>query len=317
MVCRFIREISILRFCILLCLLNLTLLGSVKDWKHPSRRELRKLQKHLHEGERPLLKRLTEPLEENYICPLNYDKRARNFRFFSKKMLTLPKIQTVVYNHNPYNKKKCVITYASLNNNYIEGVHQLRRALKNVGFDGHLLYMIGGWPNIEEGDLELIDVPYAFKVAFFRAAKRLGYEQVLWLDTAIQPIKSLDPVFEQIQKTGFFLQGNNANFLSYVNKEALDYFDLSCEEASTYRIINSGLLGLNLSQIAPLEVLNEWYQAAKDRDGFYCPLPDQISLSLILNKKKLSKYEYPLSKTHIKESIDATTLFFQNWKLVH
>ncbi|MCH9614563.1 MAG: hypothetical protein SP1CHLAM54_14760 [Chlamydiia bacterium] len=301
----------------LFSLVSLTLFAGVKDWTHPKRKEIRKLQKELLNGERPLLQRLSDPVEENYATNLNYAMRVREFRFFSRRMLKMPEIQTVCYNDNPYNKKKCVITYASLNRNYAEGVHRMKRQLKNVGFDGHLLYMIGGWPNIEEGDLELIDVPYAFKVAFFRAAKRMGYEQVLWLDSAIKPVKSLDPVFDSIQKTGFFLQGNDSEILTMVHKATLGYFGISCEEASHYRMMNSGLFGLDLSKQKPNMVLDEWYKAAKSRDGFYSPLPDQIALSLILNKNKLTKYEFAPCKTHVKRDISDKTLFFQDWNLVH
>lgn len=311
------REACVLKIVIFFSLVFLTLSASPKDWTHPTRKEVRQLQKELLTKERALLSRLSDPVEENYETILNYAMRVREFRFFSKKMLKLPEIKTVCYNNNPYNKKKCVITYASLNRNYKEGVYRLKRQLKNIGFDGHLLYMVGGWPNVEEGDLELIDVPYAFKVAFFRAAKRMGYEEVLWLDSAIKPIKSLDPIFDCIQKTGFFLQGNGAKILTMVHRATLDYFDISCEEASNYRMINSGLLGLDLSQKQPNMVLEAWYKAAKSRDGFYSPLPDQVALSLILNKNGLIKYECAPCKTHVKQDIDDKTVFFQDWNLVH
>ncbi|HNA61599.1 MAG TPA: hypothetical protein PKW79_00780 [Rhabdochlamydiaceae bacterium] len=96
-----------------------------------------------------------------------------------------------------------------MNKSFPKGLRRLVEAIAKSDFKGHILYQVGGWPNVEAGDLSLVDVPYAFKVSFFREAKRLGYQRALWLDTSILPVVSLNQIFAMIEEDGYFVMGNN------------------------------------------------------------------------------------------------------------
>lgn len=272
------------------------------DWTSPTLRDYKKLQKELSDGERPELAHMDDAIKPISVTPLHSRERVRNFRFYSKKIKKVPTVQHVYFDDDPSNRETCILSYASFNANYEWGVKRLKRRLKNIGYKGHFLYMIGGWPNVEEGDLKLYDVPYAFKISFFRLAKRLGYKKVLWLDSSMNPLRPIDEIFAHMEKTGFFLQTNTTPFHAICAPTSLDYFQLTPAETKDYTVTNTGLLGFNFANPKASEVLSDWYKAALSRSPFFTSYPEQTVFTIIVNKHKLTHLAYPHIKDHIKEN---------------
>ena len=52
------------------------------------------------------------------------------------------------------------------------------------------------------------DVPYAFKAYALRSAQAGGAKTLLWADACILPIRSLEPLWERIERNGYWI-GNN------------------------------------------------------------------------------------------------------------
>lgn len=220
----------------------------------------------------------------------------------------VPTLQRVVINTSPTDKKRCIITYATLNNSYGQRLEQLLNRLKHT-YRGHVLYRIGGWPNMEAGCLNHCDVPYAFKACAFQEAYKLGYQKVLWLDALVEPLKDIMPLFKHIRKKTVLYRYSIYNFGSQVTQEILNDFNLSFDEAKNYSHIATGILGFNFESKDAVQVLQEWHAAVLRRKSFYTNFPEQIPLSIILHKYKLDDRAFGPNLVTISSNDDPNCFF--------
>ena len=140
-------------------------------------------------------------------------------------------------------------------------------------------------PNTEGGSLDLAHVPYAFKVACFKEAKRLGFKRVLWLDTAVVPLASLNTVFGMIQNKGYFvLGGGRLKVGPYMNPIAAAYFGVTLAETQEIPSCSAGLFGVDLTTEIGQTIIDRWDRAAHDSDAFYSARSDQNAVSIILHQ---------------------------------
>jgi len=56
------------------------------------------------------------------------------------------------------------------------------------------------------------DNPYAFKIYAIEAARNMGYDQVLWFDSSVYPVKDITPVFDWLTDKGIFLEEAGQNY---------------------------------------------------------------------------------------------------------
>ena len=198
----------------------------------------------------------------------------------------VPSLQKLIINTSQEDRECCIITYASYNKKYHFLLEQLIARLKQT-FRGHLLYRIGGWPNMEAGCLGHCDVPYAFKVCAFKEALELGYKKVLWLDALVEPLQDLTPVFDRIEKQTCTYRYSFYPFKDYVTQEILDDFQLTFEEVKNYSHIAGGILGFNFKSKIAVTFLNEWHDSVERKKSFYTNFAEMLPLSILLHKYHL------------------------------
>ena len=58
-----------------------------------------------------------------------------------------------------------------MNDRYVSRQQGLIQRLRDLGFNGHVIQRVGGWPATGMGTLEFFDVPYAFKICAMLEAK--------------------------------------------------------------------------------------------------------------------------------------------------
>lgn len=250
-------------------------LSSLSNINNPTKRDYQKIQNYLSHGTRENLKKLGD-----------FEPRMRRFCLIESK---LSPERGILYINTPKdNKDHCIVLYTSFNQNYPAAMRSLIEDISHSDFEGHILYHIGGWPNCEEGDLDLVFTPYAFKIAAIREAKRLGYKNVLWLDVSISPVISWKTIFDMIETEGYLTVGNPHMVGPYFTEEAAR--SLHIEYLTTYDIpsVSAGILGLNLTHPSALELLNRWHMAAKDPHAFFSPRSDQNVLSVLLHQLQMN-----------------------------
>ncbi len=251
----------------------------------PTYEEFCSLQDELQKGNRPYLEWLNffYPEVKDDYC--RYDLRVRNMIFTHKKEPFDLSLQQIFFSE-PDNKECCIISYASLNpiRGYPKKIRALKDHLSKVGFTGHLLYRVGGWPNIEGGSLVLMHVPYAFKVAFFKEAQRLGYKKVLWIDAIFEPLKNLDPIFNRIEQDGYFLLSSPHTLREFGSEKLRLSFNLTDEENRNIQTVRGGAIGIHMENEKGIALLDLWHQAALDLDPYLSRRPEENVLAVLAYK---------------------------------
>jgi hypothetical protein len=264
--------------------------------------DYRKVQEFLLHGERPELKRLkdVEPIVRN-MCIARANEG--------------PEMGVIPVWCSKSDRDNCIITYATYNHSFSQGVDRLVRKLQMTDYEGHILYRIGGWPNCEEGDLRLAHVPYAFKVCFFREARRLGYKRVLWLDASIVPFGSLRTIFEKIRRVGYFIQDNSHFVGEFMNEEAAKALGVSVKETEKMVSCSAAIIGIDFTFPGMNELIDDWYKMACHPDAFFTPRADQTVLSILLHQKGLTQL-ISLKRLGSPVSRDGNTLFIMDREFV-
>lgn len=153
----------------------------------------------------------------------------------------------------------CIISFANSKNYYINGLARLNESLRTNSAGIDFLSFVG------EASLgcELHTYnPYAFKIAAFNKARESGYKNILWLDSSCFAIKSVQPIFDEIENTGFIFQDSGHLASTWLNDFTLNYLGITREEAREIRLIgNAGMMGLNFSMEKPNEFFKKWEDA--------------------------------------------------------
>jgi len=148
---------------------------------------------------------------------------------------------------------KCIINLAT--GRYIKGQARLAQSVPDVT---KLFWQneadIGAPPHNQN--------PYAFKVHAFRFAERQGYRFVLWVDASVWAIRDTQPIFDHIKEHGYIMQYAGHNCGRWTNQNALDYFEITREQASKMLMYgNAGFLGLDLHNTIASVFLERWEKA--------------------------------------------------------
>lgn len=275
---------------------DISVYKTLSSLTQPTREDLFKVQDYLSQGERSI------------ICYLkDYEPNARNLKIIGNAPEEQPQYGEIAVNCSETDRENCLIVYASFNKNYPRGLKRLVNFVKNSDFRGHILYRIGGWPNIEGGSLALAHVPYAFKVSFFKEAQAKGFKRALWLDTAILPIVSLNVIFDMIREDGYFSMGNSHTVGPYMASPAINAFGLTLEEANHIPSCSAGITGVDFTTSVGKELIDGWYRAAQNKVAFFSPRSDQNVLSIILYSMGLTSC--PVQRlAHSRREINDQTL---------
>lgn len=96
----------------------------------------------------------------------------------------------------------CIVSCAPYDDNRNILLEGLIKQLHQTGFNGYIYYRIGGYPNPTGREIKYCGVPYALKIFMMMEANSLGFNKVLWLDSALWPVNDPTLFFKNIEKTG-------------------------------------------------------------------------------------------------------------------
>ncbi len=180
----------------------------------------------------------------------------------------------------------CIVSFASYDGIYPSLLDAMPKALKKTGFNGHFLLLKGGFPNPTGNEIQYSAVPYSFKIFALLEAKKLGFHKVLWLDTALVPLKDPKPLFDWIEKTGcFFHPRKNAKRYLLPQTQALllkktgvDMYETPC--------IRARIIGLDLSTQKVQSLIRDYYHMVELGTPFLSCFPEEFVLGALLGKSK-------------------------------
>lgn len=168
--------------------------------------------------------------------------------------------------------RRTIVSVAT-GDHYGKAQDRLRRALNGIDPDSQLLFwkdLPAEWPTHDAK-------PYAFKAYALSEAWRAGADLVLWCDSIMFPVRSLEPLWEKIEREGYWLALNGWTNYEWTADSA--YKDLFPGNSIDYaRVINKGFpqmvgtaFGLNLRSDIGKKFFDEYYRLASETDCFCGP----------------------------------------------
>lgn len=133
------------------------------------------------------------------------------------------------------------------------------------------------------------DNNYAFKVYTFLKAIKEGFTHILWLDASMFVIKDIEPVFDVIDKEGYFFQNGGWKNSEWTNERAIEYFGTSEGD-----MMAACVLGLNLENEKTREFFDLWIKSMNEgifNGDWSNHRHDQTCASILAYKLGMPLYE--------------------------
>lgn len=118
------------------------------------------------------------------------------------------------------------------------------------------------------------DAPYAFKPYAFLTARRLGFDEAVWLDASCWALRDLGEIWARISRDGYYLEPDGHMVGPWISDHALNLLGLSRDETMRMPLIEGKLIGLDLHDDTATVFLDEWVRLA-DAGGFNGPWTNQ------------------------------------------
>lgn len=137
-------------------------------------------------------------------------------------------------------KKRCIVN-VSVGAWYPRGQKRLVDSLF-----GKSCADVGYWNCWPPGSPPHSVMPFAFKSHALRLAREQGYRRLLWLDASCWAVRSLETVWEKIERDGFLFMNNGYMLGEWSSDYCLDMFALTRDEAMKLGDMTAMMFGLDL-----------------------------------------------------------------------
>lgn len=105
------------------------------------------------------------------------------------------------------------------------------------------------------------DNPYAFKIYAISRLREIGYNQILWVDASVFPVKNIEPVFDWLKEKGIFLEEAGHYAGTWSPQYVLDYFGITKEQAMKMPMFAAGYCGFDFTNPISIEFFAEWKES--------------------------------------------------------
>ena len=218
-------------------------------------------------------------------------KRGIKQQLINKDNETPKKHLYKIGNHD--SNKNCIVCCTSLKNENDDSrfvsSNNIIESLTQVGYNGHFYLFNGGFPNPTGKEMKYVGVPYCFKIFMMLEAYKLGFNNVLWIDSGCYALNNLDNLFEQIEKYNIICKiiktYNNYNAMSF-EKTILLLNQLTKSNLYEAAYLETITLGLNMDSGLIKDFIAEYYEMVDLGWPFFSIFPEEIVISAIFNKPK-------------------------------
>ncbi len=259
-----------------------------------------KVQNQLREIDiRPLLETL-HPQNSNYA--LFEDFLGRCSRGIRQMLINVDKKLLPVHRLIKIGKgsEMCIVSCVPYQAHYPELVKTIPEALEASGFNGYFLYQIGGFPNPTGIEIQYAGVPYSFKIFMMLEAGKLGFDKVLWIDSAAIPLNNPTPLFDWIEKNGALICQMKANpslkkYILPSTREELK--QLTGTDVIEAPYVCTILFGLNIRSKESAKLIESYYEYVALGTPFLSCFPEEFVLTAILNQSDYKGWKpHPFTK---------------------
>lgn len=189
----------------------------------------------------------------------------------------------------------CIISCCPYNSIYPSLIKDITDSLQRSGFNGYYLYQIGGFPNPNGIEIKYVGVPYSFKIFMMIEAYNRGFNKVLWVDSAVIPLRDPTPLFHMIDLDGGLLYGfpvPDAWPYIFPNTRQL-LKDLTGTDvlARTTQYLCTIVFGLKMNTIYTHKLVQDYYHLAELGTPFLSCFPEEFVLTAILGKPEFKSLQ--------------------------
>lgn len=185
----------------------------------------------------------------------------------------------------------CIVSsapYDNIRNVFLEGLIQ---QLHKINFNGYVYYRMGGYPNPTGNEIRYAGVPYTIKIFMMMEAKKLGFDKVLWLDSALWPVKNIDLFFHYIEEYGaiFHLYNKSVPSKDIFLETRKKLKQLTGKDPCTSPHVWGAIFGLDFSKKEVKSLIKEYKFLVKIGTPFLSCCPEEAVLTCLLDKPSFKK----------------------------
>ncbi len=265
--------------------------ASIPDIYNPTLVDYQAIEDYIHTGVYPYIGR---------VINWEVEQRPRDLKLTPRPGESLRYRIRAVNLNNPNKRRNCIILYTSFNDDSPTKLRQLFRQIRNSNFKGHVIYRVGGWPNIEAGNLIYAHLPNSYIMCAFAEALRLGFRRVLWLNPNVRAEIRYRKIFKKIKQASFFAYSLPYKLSQLLQrKEYILSFNISENRASKIYTLFSGIIGLDFTDSTALNLFLDWQKLIKSSDmPSLTPYRSASSLSYVASNY-YDKSHFPLFYDHV------------------
>lgn len=187
----------------------------------------------------------------------------------------------------------CVVSKGSYNGKYAGFLSGIQKALEDSGFNGYFLYQRGGFPNPTGKESKFVAVPYSFKIFMMLEAQKLGFNKVLWIDSAALPMRDPTPIFELIDKDENFVNywGFKEDTWRYILPATRQILlDETGYDTSKERRVSMIIFGLKMNGPRTQKFIESYYKLVEMGTPFLSCYPEEYVISALLSQPELGDF---------------------------
>jgi hypothetical protein len=200
---------------------------------------------------------------------------------------------------NGGDKKNCFVCCTPLSNNRDSISKNIYQSLEKVGFNGYFYLFNGGFPNPTGLEMKYAAVPYCFKIFMMLEAKKLGFEKIIWLDSACYAVNNPQRLFDILETDDAIFRQfwpYTPGFLTYENTVFKDTIKI-LDETSRGNLVNSInvctiVFGLNFASENINKFVEHYYEMVKLGTPFLSYYPEEVVITSIFNRDELKYLFY-------------------------
>ena len=206
------------------------------------------------------------------------------------------------------------ITNNNQNNTRFIASQQIVKSLEEVGFNGYFYLLNGGFPNPTGIEMKYVGVPYCFKIFIMLEAHKMGFENIIWLDSACYTLKNPQHLFDILQEDKLlYTKSFNNNYDSMIFPEILQLINkITNNDIHNSKFIQTIVFGLNFESDIIKKIVKEYYEMVDIGWPFFSIFPEECVLTSLINKPEYNilfknddnpeKYRIQIHETNIDEN---------------
>lgn len=138
--------------------------------------------------------------------------------------------------------------------------------------------------------------PYGFKVHAIKAAYEKGYTSILWLDSPAYAVKEdISPIFEKIEKKGYYAMSHIDPLGNYLGKECKRHFCIKDEDVFGLNLPSGSCYGFDITKESGFNLVSDLI--AYEATGYFKSCDhnhrhDETILALCLLSRRLPIFTF-------------------------